>query len=87
MGKKLIGWAWVLFGLMLVSSPKALWGQVVINGTVNNESKRPIESARITLEPQNPGTVLETYSSKNGDFGFNLNLAGQYFLLRLLFMR
>src|SRR5437667_5693816 len=80
MGKRLIDLVWVLCALMVVSSPKGLWGQVVINGTVTDESKRPIESARITLEPQKPGAVLETYSGKNGDFGLNLNLAGQYFL-------
>ena len=69
--------AWIL--LVLVSCSQPAWGQVVVNGTVANESKRPLESARVTLEPENRGATLETDSNKNGEFNFNLSSAGQYF--------
>jgi hypothetical protein len=69
--------AWIL--LLLVNCSASLWGQVVVNGTVAAESKRPLESARVTLESENRGAILETYSNRNGEFNFNLSSAGQYF--------
>jgi hypothetical protein len=66
--------------LLAVLCPSRLLSQAVVNGTVTDESKRPIPSARIILEPQNPGAVLESHSNENGEFSFNLNLAGPYLL-------
>jgi hypothetical protein len=67
---------WIL--LVLVSCCESLWSQVVVNGTVADESKRPLESARVTLEAENRGAVLRAYSNKNGEFNFNLSSAGVY---------
>jgi hypothetical protein len=68
--------AWIL---LLLNFSGSLWGQVVVNGTVADESKRPLESARVTLESENRGATVETYSNRNGEFNFNLSSAGQYY--------
>jgi carboxypeptidase family protein len=63
---------------LLIGFSPSLWSQVVVNGTITDESKQPIESARVTLEAQTPGAILATNSNKNGEFNFNLSSAGRY---------
>ena len=70
--------AWIL--LVLVSCSQPAWSQVVVNGTIADESKRPLESAKVTLEAENRGVVLQADSNKNGEFNFNLSSAGRYFI-------
>ncbi len=60
--------------------PGSSLGQVVISGTVTDESKRPIPAATIQLEGQRPGSVMETVSNEDGAFYLNLDQAGQSLL-------
>ncbi len=58
-----------------------LTGQVVVSGTVTDQSENPIADVRILIENvDNPGAEVATQSNEQGTFGFNLDQGGRYLL-------
>jgi carboxypeptidase family protein len=56
----------VLLALLALSQP--LGAQVTVNGTVSNESGRPLEQSQVTLDPQGANRQLRT--DREGRFNF-----------------
>ena len=64
----------------LLLAPEAVQAQVVVNGTVTDQFKRPVASAQIAIEAENAGSIFEGHADESGAFSFNLDRSGLYFL-------
>lgn len=60
---------------------KPVMGQVVMSGTVTDQSMNPIQKVSLLIENRNsPGVQVTTRSNDQGTFSFNLDQAGEYLL-------
>ena len=68
-------------GGVLLCLVDPLMGQVVVSGTVTDQSMNPIQNASLLIEhSDSPGVKVTTRSSEQGNFSFNLDRAGKYLL-------
>ena len=68
-------------GGVLLCFAEPVMGQVVVSGTVTDQSMNPIQNASLLIEnSDSPGVQVTTRSSEQGNFSFNLDRAGEYLL-------
>ena len=74
---------WLMAGIggVLLCLVDPVMGQVVVSGTVTDQSMNPIQNASLLIEnSDSPGVQVTTRSSEQGNFSFNLDRAGEYLL-------